>query len=493
MKEKPLKYLPWLILIFGAVLRIGQFIFNRSVTEGEAALALNIIDRSYAGLLKPLDLVQAAPYGFLVIQKTMLNIFGNNDYSLRIVPFIAGLFALGLFWRFAKGVLAGPSLAAGLLLFSVADQLIYFSSELKQYSTDVMAGLLIAILIVSVIKNGFNRGNFVGLAFCCGLGIWFSHPVLFFLAAGGILLLSRAIKRRDHAFLLPWLALVLIFGVSLWANYRLSLRALASSRDFLDFWRYAFMPIPPRSFADLKWFGLTFLRVFRNPGGFPIYLIPVAGAFFILGLMRMVRNKAWECWILILPVFVALLASGFHKYPFDGRLLLFILPALFVLIAGGVETVIANGRRPAQAIGWVLALIMIVPVLGIASYRLIVPRQPEELRPVMRFLKAQHCEGDAVYLYYAAVNGFNYYRRQMAFHPDDVRPGIESRTDPASYLRDLKRMAGRPRVWIVFSHIANWGGTDEERIFLDYLDRLGRRLGSFRASGAGAYLYDLRR
>ena len=81
----------------------------------------------------------------------------------------------------------------------------------------------------------------------------------------------------------------------------------------------------------------------------------------------------------------------------------------------------------------------------------------------------------------------------MAFHPDDVRPGIESRADPAGYLRDLKRMAGRPRVWIVFSHIANWGGVDEEKIFLDYLDRLGRRLGFYKTSGAGAYLYDLRR
>jgi hypothetical protein len=253
------------------------------------------------------------------------------------------------------------------------------------------------------------------------------------------------------------------------------------------------MPLPPRSFADLKWFGLTFLRVFRNPGGFPIYLIPVAGAFFILGLMRMVRNKSREFWILILPVLIALLASGFRKYPFDGRLVLFILPALIILIAAGVETVIINGRRPAQVIGWVLALIMIIPVLGIASYRLIVPRQPEELRPVMRSLQSQHRDGDAVYLYYAAVNGFNYYCRQMAFHPDDVRPGIESRTDPAGYLRDLKRMAGRPRVWIVFSHIANWGGVDEEKIFLDYLDRLGRRSGAFKASGASAYLYDLRR
>jgi len=492
MKERFLKYLPWAILGFGALLRIGQFIFNRSVTEGEAALALNIMDRSYSGLLKPLDLVQAAPYGFLVVQKTMLNIFGNNDYSLRIVPLVAGLVALGLFWRFAKGMLAGPSLAAGLLLFAAADQLIYFSSELKQYSTDVTVGLLIAIFIVSVLKNGFNRGNFVGLAFCFGLGIWFSHSALFFLSAGGILFLVFAVRRHIPAFWLPLLALALIFGASFWANYKLSLRSLASSRDFLDFWQYAFMPFPPRSPADLKWFGLTFLRIFRNPGGFPVYLIPVAGAFFILGLIRTAGNKAREFWILILPAAIALLASGFHKYPFDGRLMLFIMPALIILIAAGVEAIIIDGQFPAPAIGRALALIMIAPILALASYRLIAPRQPEELRPVMQYLRSEYRTGDVIYLYYGAVNGYDYYSRQLDFHPPDPIRGVEARDQWDKYYAVLKALRPVPRAWIVFSHIANWGGVDEERIFLDYLDRLGRRLGSFKTSGASAYLYALR-
>jgi hypothetical protein len=53
-------------------------------------------------------------------------------------------------------------------------------------------------------------------------------------------------------------------------------------------------------------------------------------------------------------------------------------------------------------------------------------------------------------------------------------------------------MAGRPRVWVVFSHIATWGGVDEEKVFVDYLDRLGQREQHFRTSGASAYLYNIR-
>jgi hypothetical protein len=492
MKEKLLKYLPWAILIIGAVLRISQFIFNRSVTEGEAALAINIMNRSYAGLLKPLDLVQAAPYGFLVIQKTMFQVLGNNDYSLRVFPQLCGLISLFVFWRVTKKMLSAWGLAIGLLLFSVSDYLIYFSSEVKQYSTDVMIGLIITSLAVSVLAAGFNRWNFTGLALCAGLGIWISHPAFFFMVGSGTLIFIHVLKNRDRSARLPWLALVFIFLASAAADYTLSLRFLIAHREFINFWQPAFMPLPPRSLADLRWFGYVFARIFKNPAGFPIYLIPLAIIFFILGIVRFYKNRSWEAWLLVLPVILSLAASGLHKYPFEGRLMLFLIPGMVIFIAAGFESLGGDGNRGRRVAAMIAALLLLLPVTGIAGYRLIQPRQPEELRPVMRFLQTQYRAGDAVYLYYAAVNGFNYYCRQMDFQPDSVYYGVESRAHPAGYLRDLERMAGRPRVWVVFFHIATRGGVDEEKVFVDYLDRLGQREQHFRTSGASAYLYNIR-
>lgn len=491
MKEKLVKILPGFIIAFGAVLRFAQFVFNRSVTEGEAALAINIINRSYAGLLRPLDLVQAAPYGFLVIQKFILNLFGNNDYSLRIFPVLCGLVSLFVFGAAAKKILSRAGIMIGLLLFSVSEYLTYFASELKQYSTDVMIGLMITALAVSALAGGFNRRNFTGLALCAGLGIWFSHPSFFFLAAAGLILLIHIIKNRINSAVLPWAALAFIFLISFAVNYAFSLRALASHRDFLNFWRGAFMPLPPRSWADLKWFGFVFVRTFKNPAGFPIYLLPLAMIFFILGIVRLHKTKPREAWLLVLPVIFALVASGFHKYPFEGRLLLFVVPAVAILIAAGIEFIAGSGNRKRRIASAIAALLLLLPVTGIAGYRLIRPRQPEELRPVMRYLQAQYRSGDAVYVYYAAVNGFHYYCRQMAFQPDSVYPGIESREDPAEDHCDLKRMTGRPRVWVIMSHITTWSGVDEEKVFVDDLNQLGTAVTAYRVSGASAYLYDL--
>jgi hypothetical protein len=62
----------------------------------------------------------------------------------------------------------------------------------------------------------------------------------------------------------------------------------------------------------------------------------------------------------------------------------------------------------------------------------------------------------------------------------------------AALKRRLDGLVGRPRVWILFTHIR--GGEEMGRIAaaLQELDRRGRRLDSFAAVGARAYLYDLR-
>ncbi len=56
--------LPWTIIYFGILVRVVQYLSNRSLWNDEAALALNIVNRSYLELLQPLDYDQGAPIGF---------------------------------------------------------------------------------------------------------------------------------------------------------------------------------------------------------------------------------------------------------------------------------------------------------------------------------------------------------------------------------------------------------------------------------------------
>ncbi len=52
-------------------------------------------------------------------------------------------------------------------------------------------------------------------------------------------------------------------------------------------------------------------------------------------------------------------------------------------------------------------------------------------------------------------------------------------------------MRGNERAWILFAHVCTWSGIDEEEFFVDHLDKMGKRMQSFKAPGASVYLYDL--
>lgn len=78
-------------------MQLSQYLYNRSLWADEAVLALNIVNRSYLELLQPLDYDQAAPIGFLIVEKFAVQLFGDNEYSLRLFPLLSGIISLLLF------------------------------------------------------------------------------------------------------------------------------------------------------------------------------------------------------------------------------------------------------------------------------------------------------------------------------------------------------------------------------------------------------------
>jgi hypothetical protein len=125
-----------------------------------------------------------------------------------------------------------------------------------------------------------------------------------------------------------------------------------------------------------------------------------------------------------------------------------------------------------------------------AGYRLIRPRAPEELRTILDYVGEKWQDGDIMYIYYASLNAFLYYRDRYDFQEYYVT-GVESRSNWSGYYADLLRLKGNKRVWLVFSHITTWHGVDEERLFESYLDLMGKQLTKYKTPGSAAYLYDL--
>src|SRR5512139_2855833 len=99
-----------LLFLAGILLRLRQYLTGRSLWMDEAMLALNIVNRDFGGLFKPLDYDQGAPPGFLLGEKLFCLLLGRCEYALRLLSFILGLLSHWLFYLLLKRVMTGAGL-----------------------------------------------------------------------------------------------------------------------------------------------------------------------------------------------------------------------------------------------------------------------------------------------------------------------------------------------------------------------------------------------
>ena len=134
------------------------------------------------------------------------------------------------------------------------------------------------------------------------------------------------------------------FGVCFWVSYR-----ILSKRQFLwEWWDFAFLPIPPRSIADLERDFWQIVNLFNNPSWVVTPLGVFTSSFVALGLFvagAVAMGWRWRggVYLLLAPIAFTLTASALRQYPFHGRLLLFLIPSVHLLVAEGAATITRRG------------------------------------------------------------------------------------------------------------------------------------------------------
>ena len=471
-------WLPVGLILVGVALRLWQYATGASLWADEANLALNVLERPLGQLLGPLDYRQVAPPGWLVLQKTVVNLLGEGEHALRLVPLLGSLATLPLTWHVARRVLlpgAGPPLALGLVAIGVP--LIFFGAQVKPYATDAAAALALLALALAVSRDGPECGRLMRLGVVGVVAPWFSYPAL--LVAASLLLAlgasALAARARRHGRPLALLGLAWAAGAALilaWA------RGTLTPDDVLymqRFWARDFLPLPPRELADLGW-PVARLTTVYGGGGLrypaPGILLGLA-AIGAVGLWRRDRDRAW---LLLAPIAVTFGAAAIRAYPFEPRLVLFLFPFFLVLTAAGPETLgwLAGSGRPR------VAAVAAVACAALAIWGLLrtpPPYAPEPLKPVLAEMRRAWQQGDRAYVYYGGAKAFLYYARRYGVTRSDYVLGDCAREDPRGYLRELDAFRGASRVWLVVTH----GIPEETAAIRDYLDRIGTRRASFEA------------
>jgi len=222
--------LAWIIIAFGAALRATGYLFNAALYVDEGALALNIINRSFAGLLLPLDSEQAAPIGFLFLEKLAFLALGDSEYSLRLFPFLFSVASLYLFYQVARRCLAPWAVAISLLFMAVSGHLIYFAAQIKQYSSDAAITLLVILAGLEIGSKELTMRGASLLATVGAIVVWFSHPSVFVLAGAGMALSFSALWKKDWPRFWKLAGVYAVWVLSFAAFFMLSLRNLTGNK-----------------------------------------------------------------------------------------------------------------------------------------------------------------------------------------------------------------------------------------------------------------------
>ena len=477
------------ICLLGLLLRAYFYLLNRSLWLDEATLALNIVNRSFPELFNPLDYNQAAPIGFLLLQKMVVTLLGNRDFILRSIPLLAGLASVPLMYSVSKRYCIGSAQLVSLGLFALSEWLIFYSSELKQYSTDVLTTLILLLIAPKCLEGKIKPIVTLGIAGIAG--IWLSHPALFVCAGIFLTIGLTFLKRKDYR-LLVWLSgIIAVWVINLIMIYLISLQYMASNSTLVEFHNDSFAPLSP--WNDLGWYYKALISMLDNPAGLP-------ATFMTLGLMIVggfsFASRRWQLsMVLITPFLLALVASAFKKYPFNGRLLLFATPILFMMIAEGLERVrmtLTKVNKPITILLFAFTVIYLLYAPAVVAYHNVRARpMGEHIKPVMAYLRENYQKDDLIYLYYAAEPAFKFYSPMYGFDSDDYIVGTGDRNTPSQYLPDIDRLRGTKRVWFVFSHNCTWCPVNEEQFILGHLNKIGTMKDEFKSSDASVYLYNL--
>jgi hypothetical protein len=482
----------WIVIGLGTLVRCRIYFACRALWADEGLLAMNVLRRPLWKLIsEPLDYQQAAPPGFLLLQKWIVNTLGSSEYALRLLPLLSGIATMVLVYLLSRKLATGLPVLLSVALVAFSKGLIEYSVQFKQYETDTTITLLVLLLAVPMLTTSIWRLTsvllFATVAMVAG---WFSHPAAF--AVGGsvitILIFETIARRWKNAGII--LAAGIPAAAGLCIEYLLLLRPLEHSAFLHHFWIEGFMPLPFRITKSVPWLLTAAVHLMASPGGYKVFGVAPVG--FLLGLFLLLQTNRRILALLIFPVLLGELAAVVQAYPFTNRLALFALPPLFVITALGITSLKQWLPAGAGSIAvLILSLIMIVPAIVRAGQWMAKPEPMEEIKPVLSYVHDHMKKDDLLLIYPGARGAFWYYQPRMGLEQTNVvfctggdAPGLRA---------DVARLPDGARVWLIVTHANPDGQGSRVKQMLDSLNTRGQKLDHIDGPDATAtgYLYDL--
>ena len=347
----------WIAIVLGALVRTWALSRRGSLWLDEAALALNVMTRTFGGLLHRLDWGQAAPVGYLWLERALAGHAKAPDTWLRIVPFVSGATLPWLMWVLGRRVLGTAAGALGAVVAAGSMLALRYSTEAKPYASDAAVAAALVVLAAAAIDEPTRMRRWQALAAGFVLGVLLSLPAVFVVAAVAVALaMEPAVRnaRGARTVAAPALAVAALVFVALWYT---SYGAGATDSSLRGYWSPVMLDLTAddrvvrvvRVLMELTWIPLRWTGSLLGAAAGTI--------LWITGLAAVAQRRRSHAVLLAGPVLLAMAASVAGKYPLSDRLAFFAVPGVWMAQAAALvrvrntllssRSVLANARAAA--------------------------------------------------------------------------------------------------------------------------------------------------
>src|SRR3989338_627361 len=248
-------YGPLVLIAVGILFRLGHYLADRSFWLDEAWVALDLNHRSWLEIFTSEDYIKPVPIGFALICKTFRQILGNTEYAFRLFPFLCAAVAVFLYHQLLKRITSSQTaLLLALGLFAFSETLIYYSAELKYYSSDVLVTLLLLLLAVILQRRSLDAVQMLLLAVAGSLALWISHVTVFVFPVVAAVLGFRYQSPGERKKLYQFLFIQALWLVNFVIVYLISFTKIESYHGLKHMWDVGFWPWPVWSRESMIWF-----------------------------------------------------------------------------------------------------------------------------------------------------------------------------------------------------------------------------------------------
>jgi hypothetical protein len=371
-----LRRLTLALLAIGALWRAVRYFLRFPIWDDEAFLCLNFLEMDYLGLTRGLRNCQVAPLLFLWGELTSLRLFGPSELSMRLLPFLAGMGSLFLFWRLARRTLPPLAQMIAVGFLAVAIWPVSMGAFTKPYALDLLMSLLLLLPAVHWLQQPGQLRWLILLSLATPLALFSSYPVVFVAGAISLALMTAAWRQGWKARLL-WIVYNAVLLAGFLGHYSIAGQSQLHSPDrgatteqgMQDFWAEGFPPTKPLALAKWLFFAHTGQMM-----AFPIG--SQDGGSSLTTLLCLVG--AWHFWIsrrrallvlCVAPFGLGLLAAVLHRYPYGAscRLCQHIAPAVCLSAGMGAAVLLERIRSAGIRRRWTIGVCTLLLLVGICG------------------------------------------------------------------------------------------------------------------------------